>query len=87
MQHDAFMTTLKALKLFGMARAADELAEQGVPAYGNATPILGDLLKAGIAELEASAIQYQIRLARFPAYRDLSGFDLSQSSVNEALVP
>ena len=33
MQHEAMMTSLKALKLFGMARAADELAAQGAPAY------------------------------------------------------
>jgi DNA replication protein DnaC len=86
MQHEAMMTTLKALKLFGMARAADELAAQGAPAYGSAAPVLGDLLKAEIAEREVRAIQYQIRLARCPTYRDLAGFDFSQSSVNEALI-
>ena len=31
------------------------------------------------------SIQYQMKVARFPAYRDLSGFDFSQSEVNEAL--
>lgn len=86
MQHEAMMTTLKILKLFGMARAADELAAQAAPAYVSAQPVLDDLLKAEIAEREVRAIQYQIRLARCPTYRDLSGFDFSQSSVNEALV-
>lgn len=86
MQHEAMMTTLKALKLFGMARAADELAAQAAPAYGIAAPVLGDLLKAETAEREVRAIQYQIRLARCPTYRDLAGFDFSQSSVNEALI-
>ena len=86
MQHDAMMMTLKTLKLFGMARAAETLAQQAAPAYGNTAPILGDLLKAEIAEREVRSIQYQIRLARFPTYRDLAGFDFSQSSVNEALV-
>lgn len=46
MQHEAMMTTLKALKLYGMARAADELAVQGAPAYLAAQPVLDDLLKA-----------------------------------------
>lgn len=32
------------------------------------------------------SIQYQMKVARFPAYRDLSGFDFSQSEVNEALI-
>ena len=86
MQHEAMMTTLKALKLFGMARAADELAAQAAPAYGIAAPVLDDLLKAETAEREVRAIQYQIRLARCPTYRDLAGFDFSQSSVNEALI-
>jgi DNA replication protein DnaC len=86
MQHEAMMTTLKSLKLFGMARAADELAAQGAPAYVSAQPVIDDLLKAEIAEREVRAIQYQIRLARCPTYRDLSGFDFSQSSVNEALI-
>jgi DNA replication protein DnaC len=86
MQHEAMVTTLKSLKLFGMAKAVDELAAQGSPAYAATQPVLDDLLKAEMAEREVRSIQYQIKLARFPAYRDLSGFDFSQSSVNEALI-
>ncbi len=33
MQHEAMGTTLKSLKLFGMAKAVDVLAEQVSPAY------------------------------------------------------
>ena len=29
---------------------------------------------------------YQLKAARFPAYRDLAGFDFASSEVNEALV-
>jgi DNA replication protein DnaC len=86
MQHEAMITSLKLLKLYGMAKAADELASQASPAYMSTLPVLNDLLKAEVAEREVRAIQYQIRLARCPTYRDLSGFDFSQSSVNEALV-
>ena len=32
MQHEALVTTLRSLKLFGMAQAVAELAEQGAPA-------------------------------------------------------
>ena len=32
MQHEAMITALKSLKLFGMAQAVDELAKQGAPA-------------------------------------------------------
>ena len=44
MQHDTMMTTLKGLKLYGMAQAADELHQQGVPSYEAAQSILGSLL-------------------------------------------
>jgi DNA replication protein DnaC len=86
MQHEAMVATLKSLKLFGMAQAVDELASQGSPAYAATQDMLGNLLKAEIAEREVRSINYQIKLARFPAYRDLSGFDFSQSPVNEAMI-
>lgn len=86
MQDEAMVATLKSLKLFGMAQAVDELAQQGAPAYAATHTMLGDLLKAEIAEREVRSVNYQIKLARFPAYRDLSGFDFGQSPVNEAMI-
>lgn len=83
---EAMITTLKSLKLFGMAQAVEELAAQNSPAYLNAQSILDSLLKAELAEREVRSVNYQMKLARFPAYRDLSGFDFSQSVANEALV-
>ena len=86
MQHEAMVTRLKSLKLFGMAQAVAELAQQGAPAYQNAQNMLGDLLKAEMAEREVRSVAYQMKIARFPTYRDLAGFDFTQSPVNEALV-
>ena len=86
MQHDAMVTTLRSLKLFGMAQAVTELAQQGAPAYQGAQTILGSLLKAEMAEREVRSVAYQMKIARFPAYRDLAGFDFAQSVANEALV-
>lgn len=86
MQHEAMIASLKLLKLYGMAKAADELMSQGAPAYLSVLPVLDSLLKAEVAEREVRAVQYQIRLARFPTYRDLAGFDFGQSNVNEALM-
>lgn len=86
MQHDAMVTSLKALKLFGMAHAVDELATQGSPAFQGAQSILGSLLKAELAEREVRSVAYQMKVARYPTYRDLAGFDFAQSVVNEALV-
>lgn len=86
MQPEALMTTLKSLKLFGMAQAITELASQGSPAYSQAEPILDALFKAEVAEREVRSVQYQMRAARFPVYRDLVGFDFTQSQVNETLI-
>ena len=86
MQPNATIDTLKALKLYGMAQAVDELAAQGAPAYQGAQAILDMLLKAEVAEREVRSVNYQIKVARFPAWRDLSGFDFAQSEVNEALI-
>ena len=86
MQPEAMVATLKSLKLFGMAQAIEELAAQSSPAYLNAQSILDSLLKAETAEREVRSVNYQMKIARFPAYRDLSGFDFAQSVVNEALV-
>lgn len=86
MSAEAMITTLKSLKLFGMAETIGNLSEQGSPAYQQAIPILETLLKAEVAEREVRSINYQMKVARFPAYRDLAGFDFSESQVDEALV-
>jgi DNA replication protein DnaC len=86
MPAEAMTTTMKGLKLFGMAQAVAELAQQQGPAFKKAEPILDDLLKAEVAEREVRSINYQMKAAKFPAYRDLSGFDFAESTVDEALV-
>ena len=86
MTADAMITTLRSLKLFGMADTIGTLAEQGAPAYQQAIPILETLLKAEVAEREVRSINYQMKVARFPAYRDLSGFKFEDSAVDVALV-
>jgi DNA replication protein DnaC len=86
MQPEPMVATLKSLKLFGMAQAIDELASQGSPAFQNVQAILGKLLKAELAEREVRSVAYQLKVARFPTYKDLAGFDFAQSGVNEALI-
>ena len=49
-------------------------------------PVLDSLIKAEMAEREVRSINYQMRIAKFPVYRDLVGFDFSQSLVSEATV-
>jgi DNA replication protein DnaC len=86
MKTEAIVTTFKSLKLIGMAESLAELANQGAPAYQQVIPILDNLLKAEVAEREVRSVNYQMKIAKFPAYRDLTGFDFAQSAVDEALV-
>jgi DNA replication protein DnaC len=90
MRHDpasaAIVIMLRGLKMYGMAQAVGDLMEQGSPAFEAAVPIISQLLKAETAEREVRSIAYQIKAARFPAYKDLTGFDFISSQVNEALV-
>src|SRR3546814_5107310 len=77
---------LRGLKMPGMAQAVTDLMQQGSPAFEAAVPILSQLRKAETAEREVRSVAYQLKVARFPAYRDLAGFDFASSEVNEALV-
>lgn len=84
MKSDGMITTLKSLKLYGMADAIHTLSAQSSPAYQQA--VLEMLLKAESSERDVRSINYQMKAARFPAYRDLTGFNFAHSTTDEALV-
>ena len=86
MSADAMVTTLKSMKLHGMASAIAELDQQGAPAFKQSAELLHMLIKAEVAEREVRSINYQMNIARFPAHRDLAGFDFKDSAINEAMV-
>lgn len=86
MHNEALLSTLKTLKLHGMVSSIVELASQNSPAYQQAQPILETLLKAEVADREVRSIAYQMKAAKFPAYRDLYGFDFGECAVDEYLI-
>ena len=86
MNTESMISTLKSLKLFGMAETVSNLATQSSPAYQQALPILEMLLKAEVAERDVRSIKYQMKLAKFPAYKDLQSFKFNQSPVDETLI-
>jgi len=86
MSAEAVVTTLKAMKLHGMADAVAELAEQGSPAFKQSGELLDKLIKAEVAEREVRSINYQMKIAKFPAHRDLAGFEFKESTVSEGQV-
>ena len=90
MRHDpagaSIVIMLRSLKLHGMAQAVNDLVDQGAPAFEAAIPMISQLLKAEMAEREVRSIAYHMKVARFPAYKDLSGFDFIANDINEATV-
>ncbi|MDR6742035.1 IS21-like element helper ATPase IstB [Herbaspirillum huttiense F1] len=85
-QPESMMEMFRVLKLRGMAQAVADLAEQNSPAFQAALPVLSDLVKAEVAEREVRSLAYQMKVAKFPAYRDLNGYDFRASEVNEPLI-
>jgi DNA replication protein DnaC len=77
---------LKALKLHGMAQCWPELVAKARHSDLDPEQWMSELLAAETAEREVRSIAYQMTAARFPAHRDLPGFDFTQAKADEALV-
>ena len=77
---------LKSLRLHGMAQTWPELMAQSRNSPVDPERLMDDLLAAEHADRTVRSITYQMRIARFPAHRDLTGFDFSQANVDKQLV-
>ena len=80
------VTDFKALGLHGMASAWPEVLGTARIKAMDHEAVLRQLIKAEMAQREVRSMAYQMRVARFPAHRDLAGFDFAQAQVEEALV-
>jgi DNA replication protein DnaC len=77
---------LRSLRLHGMAQTWPELLGQSRKGPLDPEGLMNDLLAAEHADRQVRSITYQMRVARFPAHRDLAGFNFSQASVDDKLV-
>ena len=86
MQTDV-LAELKNLRLHGMAQAWAELQSQG-DGVGMQTSrwLVEHLLRAEHVERHMRSVAHQMKSARFPLHRDLSGFDFEGSAVDQALI-
>ena len=75
-----------ALKLYGMRASYDEVMASAIKRQHEPPRVVGDLLKAEIAEKHARSIKYQMTIAKLPLAKDLDDFKFDGSPVNEALV-
>ena len=74
------------LGLHGMAAAWPELLGTARMKSLDHEMVQHQLIKAEQAQREVRSLAYQMRVARFPAHRDLTGFDFKEASVDEALI-
>ena len=78
---------LKALRLYGMVTAWDELMAQGKSAATDSSRwLIEHLLDEENTNRSMRSIRYQMHAAKFPVHRDLVGFEFDQSKVDRSLI-
>jgi DNA replication protein DnaC len=80
------VSSFKQLGLHGMASAWPELLGTARMKALDHEAVQHQLIKAERAQRDVRSLAYQLRAARFPAHRDLAGFDFREVGVDEVLV-
>jgi DNA replication protein DnaC len=86
MERTEVLDMLDQLKLFGMRAAFDDVLATGLKRRHSVPQIIGELLRAEIAEKQARSIKYQLTIAKLPLAKELADFRFADTPVNEALV-
>ena len=86
MERHEVLEMMAALKLAGMRDAFDEVLADGLKCQHPMQRIIGELLKAEIADKQARSIKYQMSGAKLPLAKELADFDFTDTPVNEPLV-
>jgi len=78
---------LKALRLYGMVSAWEEIVAQGNSVgLQTARWLIEHLLDTEHTDRAMRSIRYQLNSAKFPVHRDLAGFEFEQSKVDQGLI-
>jgi len=86
MERQELLDLMGQLQLVGMRAVFDEVLKAGLKRQHPVQRILGDLLKAEIAEKQARSIKYQLTIARLPLAKELAEFHFVGTPINEPLV-
>jgi DNA replication protein DnaC len=86
MERTEILGLMGELKLFGMRGAFDEVMTTAVKRQHEPPRIVGDLLKAEIAEKQARSIKYQLTVAKLPLAKDIADFQFDGTPINDDLV-
>jgi DNA replication protein DnaC len=86
MERHEILGLMAELKLGGMRHAYDEVIADAIKRQHPVQRIVGDLLKAEIAEKHARSIKYQMTASRLPLAKEIDGFEFAGTPINEGLV-
>ncbi len=86
MERHEVLEMMATLKLAGMRAAFDERIADGLKRQHPVQRIIGELLKAEIADKRARSIKYQMSVARLPLAKELADFEFTDTPVNEPLI-
>jgi DNA replication protein DnaC len=86
MERSELFDLMGSLKLYGMRSSYDEVMATALKRQHEPPRVVGDLLKAEIAEKHARSIKYQMTIAKLPLAKDIDDFDFTGAAINETLV-
>lgn len=86
MERHQVLELMLELKLTGMRNAYDEVIADALRRQHSAQHVIGDLLKAEVADKQARSIKYQMTASRLPLAREIDGFEFAGTPINEGLV-
>jgi DNA replication protein DnaC len=79
-------TTLKTLKLYGMATAWSELQAEKPKPVSRPEIWMERLIAAEQTDRTLRRLRYQLKAARFPIHRDLLGFDWQETPLSQPVI-
>lgn len=80
------LAQLKSLHLYGMATAWAELLAEGARRPMQPEAWLDRLIDAEQADRQVRSLRYQMKAARFPIHRDLTGIDWAETPLPQAQI-
>tara|TARA_R100000365_G_C2745882_1_gene74928 strand:+ start:2196 stop:2927 length:732 start_codon:yes stop_codon:yes gene_type:complete len=86
MERSEILTTMNALKLYGMKNAYDEIISTAIKREHQPERIVSDLLTSEIAEKQARSIKYQMTIAKFPLAKDIGDFVFDDTGINQTQI-
>lgn len=80
------LSQLKSLRLYGMATAWSELLAEGPRLPMQPEAWLDRLIDAEQTDRQVRSLRYQMKAARFPIHRDLTGIDWTETPLVQAQI-